>query len=270
MYPLEAVTSIFDASILEAIASHADREPLQEVCGLIVQDGDTITAVEFENVSPDPKNIFAYDKAAYKKVVLSGVEILASYHSHWSDEQLAVLGFDDVCWSKKTRIPYLLFHAIDRTFDYFDPADLNPFPLQQRNGSPQSVDYYLGWMWMWGRSDCYTLMRHYYRGMLGIDLADYERSHSPMRQHLHPYKSFDEGMPEIGFKQLPSGATLQDHDVVLMAIKGDVSHHCAVIVDAAQKHMIHLYNDERLSEKTIYGDSWADNTRSIWRHEEVK
>lgn len=263
--PTGALHQYFTPDTLKAVASHAASLPSEEVCGLIVRNHDgAIEVIESPNVAIDKQSSFAIDPKLYAAMKEYG-KIEAIYHSHCSDDQPAQFGFDDIRQSKRSHHPYLLYHGITKEWDYFEPDNLNPFPLQQRNGLPQSIDFYLGWQWVWNRADCYTLLRNYYRGVVGIDLADYERSHSPKRQHLHPYKSFDVGMPEIDFVKLPPNSKLQNHDVMLMAIEGDVSHHCAIITDANQKHFIHHYTHQ-LSEKAIWGEAYIDNCTSHWRY----
>lgn len=268
MFPQSAVT-VFDASVLEAIDSHASGHADSEVCGLIVQNkAGAIEVVESANVAEDSKTTFTIDPKLHAAYQQAG-KILAVYHSHWSNEQPAMLGFDDVRFSKRSSIPYLLFHAIDRTFDYYDPHDLNPFPLQQRNGTPQSIEFYLGWQWAWGRADCYVLMRNYFKGMLSIELPDHERASEPKRQFTSKYKLFLEALPEMGFTQLPINTKQQNNDVLLLHDTSGHPVHVGVVVDAEKGYFIHHWDNTRLSSQDVWGESWRDNAHSIFRWKDL-
>lgn len=252
----------FPGSALERVAAHAEFYSEEEVCGFLIErESGEIECVESENTAASRKTSFKLDRRQFDKESESG-RVLALYHSHWADWSAAELSVEDIRQSKKSGIPYLLYHPIEKTWDYYDPNDLDPFPLVENicEASPTSLDFYLGWRWAWARADCYTLMRHYYRGLLGIDLPDFDRAPTPEEQLTGVWDRFAEAMPSIGFVLLDPDEPLRDHDLLLMRMNGDVTHHCGVITNAQTPEFIHHLAYPRVSEKRVYGAYWREVT----------
>jgi proteasome lid subunit RPN8/RPN11 len=260
----------FDETVLVRIQTHAEIFPDQEVCGMIGRDRETdaIDVLESDNLAPDPKAGFVIDRKYFDQLS-EKYEILALYHSHFADDHPGYLSFEDIRQSKRSKLPYLLFHATDKTWDYFDPASLNPFPLQERSGTPQVVEFYLGWPWVWGRSDCWTVALYYYRGMLGLDLPDFDRAPTPGEQITGSWDRFTEAMPSIGFVPVDLDSPLQQHDLVLMTMEGEVAHHCGIITDIHKPEILHHLQPPRVSEKRVYGAYWRDVTVQRLRWKEL-
>jgi proteasome lid subunit RPN8/RPN11 len=247
------------------IESHADEFPTIEVCGFVLKTGEVVRS---ENQSTDPENSAVTDPDLFLE---HQDNIAAIYHSHCKIEHAGYLSFHDIVQSKFFNLPYILFHTIDRSWDLYDPNDLNPWPLQERNGTPQSADFYIGWAWDWGRADCYTLLRNWMKGHGICEMDEFERSPNPEEYLTEGWSRYEDGLPTQGFVRLAPGTPLQKHDVVLMAIKSDTPHHAGVITHVArggeQIQFIHHLGPTRLSKEVVYGGYWKDSTRSVWRFE---
>ncbi len=259
----------------QAIAFHADQCPDQEVCGVVLKDNSTVWSA---NLAEDSSNGFCLDENC-TDLVLSKIAI-AVYHSHPSESHPRIMQFSgrdeqgqwkytDIYYSQHCKIPYILYHTIEKSWDLYDPDALYPFPLEldRRPSDPMNIEFYLRWQWHWGRSDCYSLMRSYFRGMVGIQLPEVERSPNPDEFKDPGWDKYRLGLVQNGFIDLNEGDKLQLHDVVLMKVQGENFHHCGIIVDAERSWMLHHLMFPRLSERIVYGGYWLDLTHSVWRHE---
>lgn len=246
-------------SVKEAIASHASAYPNEEVCGVII-DGK---AHRLPNTATDKANHFQLD--------LSGIVFVpeAVYHTHWSDNQPGELSLDDIemCRFCPEKLPYILYHTSFDEWDYYDPSVPNPFPLKMK-GDPATLDFYLGWRFVWGRSDCFELVRCYYLGLLGIDIGNFRRpdpTDFPTPNWLTPWKA-----NENGFVAVPDGSPVQKHDVIQMALKGGKDpNHIGVIVDAERMTLLHNISADYTSQTGLYGNYWQQRTTHVFRHESL-
>lgn len=259
----------FPESVLNRVSAHAELEAEEEVCGFLIErESGEIEVVESENTSANRKDSFKLSRSQFDRESESG-RVLALYHSHWADWSAAELSVEDIRQSKKSGIPYLLYHPIEKTWDYYDPHNLDPFPLVENicEASSTSLDFYLGWRWVWARADCYTLMRHYYKGLLGVELPDFDRASTPEEQLTGNWDRFSEAMPSIGFVPVEHTTPLQDHDLLLMRMNGHIAHHCGVITSAKTPEFIHHLAYPRVSEKRVYGAYWREVTvqRLRWK-----
>ncbi|NER93623.1 MAG: hypothetical protein F6J86_07255 [Symploca sp. SIO1B1] len=240
--------------IRETIKSHAQPFPEEEVCGVVV-DGD---AIRIPNIHPDKANHFELDNSWVN------LQPDAIYHSHWKDEQPGELSLEDLEQCKFCGIPYILHHVGFDEWDYYEPKSPNPFPLKKQ-GDPQTLDFYLNWRFVWGRSDCFALIRSYFLGILGIDIGDFRRpplDGFPTIGWLTPWKA-----EEHGFVQVTPGLPLRKHDIIQIALKGGREpNHLGVIVDAEGMQMLHNVSAEYTSQVGLYGSYWQTRTTHIFRH----
>ena len=269
---------------LKAIAL---QTPEIESCALIVRvdGGDTLEVVPCKNIAgligKNPKHAIAVDPTdeakAYRLAGLTEQDFdshnaqgrIELFHSHGQDAG-ATLSFEDIQNSKRSSIPYISYDLESLTdntaWDYYIPDDLNPFPLKARSASPTQVEFYLGWEWQWSRADCYVMMKNYFRGVLGIDLPEVDRTSNPLEYRKAGWNKFEEGLAANDFARLEHGAIVQLHDVILMNVDGAAPHHCGILVDVVQNHMIHHDSPERLSERITYVGGYVETTTGIYRH----
>jgi len=261
----------FPETALVRAVTHSEVFPDEEVCGVFVReleclDGNRVDYIEFDSKAIDRKHSFAIDRAEYDRLE-EKYEVLAVFHSHWADFSDAELSFEDIKQSKWNNTPYLLYHVIDKTWDYFDPQDLNPFPLLPRPSNPKSLEHYLGLPWVWNRADCYTLLRNYYLGRLDIELPDFPRAPTPEQQLDGNWDTFIETMPKIGFVSVEQNCPLKENDLLLIKMFGSEAHHCGIITDAKKPEFIHHVSPTRTSEVKVYGGYWLESTvqRLRWK-----
>lgn len=263
-------------TVIDQIYMHAEGNKNQEVCGYA--DLEQGIVYPCENIDSDPVNHFMIDPDAHVSLTET-FNNLCIYHTHHGENAIGQLSDHDVISSKATKSPMLMVDTHYGYIDYFDPASINPYPLRDNPYTPGDVEFYLGWEWRFERSDCYALFRNYYRGRLGIELNDYPRGASPADVTLPTWNLFTDNYEREGFRKLDHDEPLRDHDVILMCLIGNQVHHCAIVVDAAKRHCIHVTcaqsNDgeliPKLSEKFAYGHHgyWVDHTRLVIRHKSL-
>jgi proteasome lid subunit RPN8/RPN11 len=264
-------------SILDQIYFEQENNPDREVCGYALLDSELVIPVD--NTDPDPENHFRIDPEAHLEITETISDPLIIWHTHHKDDQPGRLSDNDIISSKALRIPYLVLHTGFNDIDYFDPGLINPYPLLDRPDDPTKIDFYLGWPWAFERSDCYALFRNYYKGMLGVDLTDYSRGHSPMAVCDPDWNLFLDNYHAEGFRKLLSHEPLQDHDVILMNLIGPNVHHAAIVTNAERRTILQVTcntgdNGELipgLSGEYNYGHRgyWVEHTRAVIRHKSL-
>jgi proteasome lid subunit RPN8/RPN11 len=256
--------------IKDKIKVLADQNPEEEICGFVLDDG---TVLPRNNLADDPTEAFIISYQAVTAAKRLG-KIIALYHTHHKDTHGSDLSPTDIQNAQKWKIPFLLYHINESfpalSWDYFDPLGIDPFPMTH-SGDPSTLNFYLNWKWVWGRADCYSLMKSYYKGVLNIDLPDIIRSISFEEYKVEGWNRYREGMISAGFKKLPQGSPMKLHDVVLMNLNGVAPHHSGIIVDPVQKHMLHHDRAPRLSRVVVFGGYWGDCAAQggLWRHESL-
>lgn len=115
-----------------------------------------------------------------------------------------------------------------------------------------------------GVTDCYSLIRDFYRINYGIELTDYARPDEWWNKGLNLYQ---DNILKEGFYLLDvHHSEWQPGDVLLMGIQSRVANHAAVLVENG--HIIHhLWG--RLSTKEPYRRFYRNLTLGVYRHKDV-
>ena len=254
-----------------AIVSLTTEGLTEEIGGLLILEDDLPVLVPCDNIAQqfglDKENWFVLDPEQQERAGQLG-KVAAFYHIHYREDQPGELTYRDINNSQKSRLPFILYHSEYKTWDYYEPDGLHPFPMKQPSYTPDQVEFYLRWRWVWARSDCYTLMRSYFKGMVGIDLPQIERSEDEKEYKNPGWDRYREGLIANDFVALDKDTPIQLHDVILMRVDGENYHHTGIITDPVQHHMIHHLCYPRLSERIIWGGEWYNLThpQGIYRH----
>lgn len=250
---------MLNSQIKRQIISQAIAAPDIEICGVILNNGEI---VQMNNVAPEPQHNFMIEQMEFDLVRNSVVGI---YHSHCLDSQPAILSREDIANSKAVKLPYILYHTDFEEWDYYDPSDIYPYPLISNPWMPKELGYYLGWKFDYNRSDCYTLVRSYYKGMLSLDLPDFPRN--AIEETASPdWDMFVDNFEKAGSRKLDRDEPLQANDVILMCISGTQTHHAAILLDPKTGKALHNLGEGRLSEVFMYGGYWLGATRFVCRY----
>ncbi len=113
-----------------------------------------------------------------------------------------------------------------------------------------------------GSTDCFTLVRDYYKRVLGIELTNYQRTDGwwERGENLYMKNLEAEGFYEVSEKDMRKG------DMIVMQIMAKEPNHAGVYLgDGLFLH--HLYG--RLSSRDVYGGMWREATRVIVRHKDT-
>lgn len=102
------------------------------------------------------------------------------------------------------------------------------------------VDYrsLIGCPWEYGVTDCYTLVRDYFR-LQGVELPDFER---PCDLESHDQSIFLHEAENLGFTQVPL-IERRPGDVLIMRLGTRTPMHAAILVDCDR--ILHQIQDAR-------------------------
>jgi len=126
-------------------------------------------------------------------------------------------------------------------------------------------DHLLHKQFKYGKQDCFTLLRDFYRDNFDILLPNYARPKNFWRNGLNLYSDL---YRKNGFVTLDCHPSeYRTGDVFLMAIESEVGNHAGVLVDG-NKILHHLWN--RLSVVEPYSGLTRNTTIAVFRHKDVK
>lgn len=216
-----------------AIQTHAIECYPNEACGVVLASGDY---VPLENVAPDPTTSFALPGQAYAAVL---PDVVAIVHSHPDGPDCPSAA--DMRSQIDTQKPWIIVSC------NADGA-LEPFAF----GDGVAVPRLVGRGFRHGVTDCYALIRDWYKLKRSIDLPEFPRDWEWWTEGGDLYR---DGFAEAGFYRIDE-QDVQAGDVFLAAIRSDVPNHGGV----------YLGNGEALHHLT--GRLAVDSTR-ISRREPV-
>lgn len=125
-------------------------------------------------------------------------------------------------------------------------------------------DHLLGRKFVYGKTDCYDLLRQFYIDNFGITLPNYARPKVFWENGLNLY--YDK-YAKNGFYPLSCHPSeYQAGDVILCSIQSMVPNHVGVLVEGG-KVLHHLWN--RLSAVDPYGSLLRNTTMAVMRHRDV-
>lgn len=226
---------------IKAIKEHAVRDYPKESCGFIV-NGDY---VPMWNESEEPERAFSISQHEYLNYADAGLE--AVVHSH-PDGPLSASKMDmEQC--QASALPWgILITDGEICSDLVWMDDNDRPPLIGRN-------------FVWGVTDCYTLIRDYYLEEFGVFLKEFPREDQYwLKEGIGYLEQYEEG----GFYRVPL-SDAKPGDLFLAKILSPVENHGGVIVTNTTI-LHHLYG--RLSKYDVLGP-WYKRMTYILRHPEV-
>ena len=218
----------------------------QEQCGIVV-NGE---AILLPNDHPESHCNFYISP----QILAEYDNIQCVWHTHCADSQPGMLTYPDIESSKRSRLPFLLYHTVFDVWDYYDYRLPNPFPLQSPDFDPKAIESYIGVRSHWGRSDCFSLVRCFYLGMFGVDVGDFTRP--PL--DTFPPDNYD--CPWDGNIFTSVGLhDLKVYDAVGIALKGGMSaNHAGILLP--NNMILHSMMVGGRSQQDIYGKFWQHRT----------
>ena len=138
---------------------------------------------------------------------------------------------------------------------------VNPKTEQWAELKPEGYKAELcGRPWVWGITDCWSLVRDWYKEEKNIQLIDFERSMTPQEFLENPL--FEKYAKETGFRELANDEALKKGDVLLMSIMHPTLNHVAIFLGDMVLH--HLA--DRLSCKEPYSEWLLKCTGKRYRY----
>lgn len=125
-----------------------------------------------------------------------------------------------------------------------------------------NYQHLLGRPFKHGSSDCYGLVRSFYKDIFNIELTNYARPDNWWDRGMNLYIEYIESE---GFRQVER--EMQPGDVILMAIRSVVPNHAGIYV-GNNRFVHHFYNN--LSVEEMFKGMWLNRKMAVYRHPEVK
>ena len=213
----------------EKALEHAKQEDPKESCGLLLNIRGKEEYFPCRNLSMTAHQCFIIDPEDYVRADNTG-DITAIVHSH--PVTPAVASEADKISCEESNLPWHIVNPKTETWGYYEPCGYKPDLI----GQP----------WVWGVSDCWSLVRRYYKENLNIELRDWERPTTPEEFINDPM--FERCAEATGFRELKNDENLKNGDLLFMSILANGLNHVAIFLDGDVLH--HL--TDRLSCKEPY------------------
>lgn len=212
----------------DALVHAKDQDP-KESCGLLIDVKGKEKYYPCKNLSSYSQQCFIIDPEDYAKAEDSG-KVLAVIHSHPVTPPVASQA--DMISCEESGLVWHIVNPKTEQWGFYKPSGYKP-PL-------------IGRHWVWGITDCWSLVRDWYKEKLGITLRDWDRPTTPEEFIKNPM--FEKCAWRTGFRQLRPEEKLENGDLLFMSIMATGLNHVAIFLDGDVLH--HLA--DRISCKEPY------------------
>ena len=213
----------------EAALSHAKVEDPKESCGLLLNIKGKERYHPCRNLSMTNHQCFILDPEDYVKADNIG-EITAIVHSHPITPPTPSQA--DLVSCERSNLPWYIVNPKTEQWGYCEPKGYKA-PI-------------IGREWVWGITDCWSLVRDWYKEEKNIELRDWQRPTTPEEFIKNPM--FERCAEATGFRELEPNEKLENGDLLFMSIMDAGLNHVAIFIDGDVLH--HL--SSRLSCKEPY------------------
>ena len=222
---------------------HAQQEDPKESCGLLLNIKGKERYHPCRNLSMTDHQCFIIDPEDYVKADNLG-DIVAVVHSHPLTPPNPSQADKVSC--EASGLPWYIVNPNTEQWGYLEPCGYEA-PL-------------LGRQWVWGITDCWSLVRDWYKENKNIELRDWDRPTTPEEFLKNPL--FEQCAWRTGFRKLRYDERLENGDVLAMAILGNGLNHVAIFINGDVLH--HL--TDRLSCIEPYSEWLQKCTGARYRY----
>ena len=185
----------------EALVHAKDQDP-KESCGLLLNIRGKERYFPCKNLSITHHQCFIIDPEDFKGKIIQ--KITGVIHSHPVTPPTASQADKISC--ERSNLPWHIVNPKTEQWGYCEPSGYKP--------------HYLVRPWVWGVTDCWSLVRDWYKEEKSIELRDWDRPTTPEEFILKPL--FESCAWRTGFKELSPDEKLINGDVLLMSIGSPV------------------------------------------------
>ena len=222
---------------------HAKNQDPKESVGLLLNIRGKERYYPCENLASTSHQHFILNPEDYVKADNLG-EITAIIHSHPVSTPEPSQADKVSC--EQSKLPWYIVNPTTEEWAYVEPTGYEA-PL-------------LGRQWVWGVTDCWSLVVDYYKKEKGIILKDYERTMTADEFLFDPL--FESYAWRTGFRELRPDEKLKEGDVLLMSIMYPTLNHVAIFLGDMVLH--HLA--DRLSCREPYSEWLLKCTGKRYRY----
>ena len=227
----------------DAALKHAKEQDPRESVGVLIVIKGKEQYYPCNNLSTYSQQCFILDPEDYVRADALG-EITAIVHSHPVTPPSPSQADKVSC--EQSGLKWHIVNPKTETWGYCEPTGYKP-PL-------------IGRQWVWGVTDCWSLVRDYYKEQHNIQLLDYQRPTTPQDFLDNPL--FEQYAQRTGFRELNKDEKLQKGDVLLMSILHPTLNHVAIFLGDEILH--HLA--DRLSTREPYSQWLLKCTGKRYRY----
>lgn len=228
--------------IVDQMLDHARELPKEEVCGLVLSNGVKSVILRGENIARNPVIHFDLDPEAFMRVP-DGWEVVGTYHSHPSG--LVQPSEADHAACEATNIPMHIVSGENGAYYCLSPSGYK-VPYLKRT-------------YVLGVHDCWSLVKDWYKGELGIDLGEFMNERTP---YLNGENVFVRNIEAAGFYEVKD-MTIQHGDLMLIQVGPKGPNHGAVWLDSGR--ILHHVQD-RVSKTDPWAGYWVERMTHHLRH----
>ena len=160
---------------------HEKDQDTKEAVGLVLNVRGKQRYYPCRNLAITDHQCFILDPEDYVKADETG-EIVGIFHSHPIDPPTPSQADKVSC--EDSGLPWYIVNPRTEQWGYLEPCGYKP-PL-------------LGRQWVWGVTDCWSLVRDWYKENKNIELRDWERPLTPQEFNKNPM--FDRCAWRTGFR----------------------------------------------------------------------
>ena len=201
----------------EAALAHAKDQDPKASCGLLLNIKGKERYFPCRNLSMPAFQCFIIDPEDYIKADNTG-DIIAVVHSHPVTPPVPSQSDKVAC--EQSGLVWHIVNPKTESWGYLKPTGYKA-PI-------------LGREWAWGVTDCYTLVRDWYKEKLNIDLIDWHRPTTLEEFNKNPM--FEKCAEKTGFRELRPDEKLINGDLLFMSIFSNNLSHVAIFVDGDVLH----------------------------------